>query len=59
MCGIFIIKFKRNPNKYLNQFKTSLNNLYSRGPDSEKFKEKSYHKFLWRIFVLTKIFEQN
>ena len=46
MCGIFIIKFKRNPNKYLNQFKTSLNNLYSRGPDSEKFKEKSDHKFL-------------
>lgn len=26
---------------------------------SEQFKEKSDHIFLWRIFVLTKIFEQN
>jgi asparagine synthase (glutamine-hydrolysing) len=40
MCGIFIIKSKRNPNKYLNQFKASLNDLYSRGPDSKKYLKK-------------------
>lgn len=40
MCGIFIIKSKTNPNKYLNQFKASLNDLHSRGPDSKKYLKK-------------------
>ena len=40
MCGILIIKSKKNPNIYSNQFKASLNDLYSRGPDNKKYLKK-------------------
>lgn len=40
MCGIFIVKTERNTNKYIYKFKSSLNDIYLRGPDKKQFIKK-------------------
>lgn len=40
MCGIFIIRSKKNTSNYIKKFKQSLNDIYLRGPDETKYIEK-------------------
>ena len=40
MCGIFLLKSNENSNSYLSEFKKSLNELKSRGPDEITFIKK-------------------